>query len=303
MANRFLDTNYYKSTFVRGLKGHLKSLYSFIICDCDGAGIWNMDLESAGMFTGFNILFDEFKENFIETGKAIEISNGKYFFPDFIDHQYPSGLQATNKAHKNFITTLTKYGLIDPNQKIIKKEAPLKEPLKGSHVQSSNGNGLGNGNSHGLDKEGSGEPKKVTPEFHTKTLTGQMVELWGTAFPSYSKDPERDLPALKCIADFIFQQSNVKDGYGNADNEIKCLNTFQLIADQVNRENFWVNKPLKSISSHIQEFYNKIKNPTSNGNSRTAGKNGSKLDDNILKQKLDERRHTRQQNGSNKAFE
>lgn len=303
MANRFLDTNYYKSPFVRSLKGSLKSLYSFIICDCDGAGIWNLDLESASMFTGFSIPFEEFNDNFILKGKAVEIGGGKYFFPDFIDHQYPSGLQANNKAHKNFISTLLKYGLIDSDQKIIKKEAPLKDPLKGSQVMSSNGNGLGNGNSHGLGKEGSGEPKKVTPEFHTKTLTGQMVELWGATFPSYSKDPERDLPALKCIADFIFQQSNVKDGYGNTDCEIKCLNTFQLIADQVNRENFWVNKPLKSISSHIQEFYNKIKNPTSNGNSTKSGTGGTKLNDDLLKQKLNEKLASRRQNVNNKAFE
>jgi hypothetical protein len=258
-----------------------------------------MDLESAGMFTGFTITFEEFNENFVTTGKAVEIGGGKYFFPDFIDHQYPSGLQATNKAHKNFILTLTKYGLIDQDQRIIKKEAPLKEPLKGSHVQSSKGNGLGNGKGLGQDQEGCGEPKPADPKFHSKTLTGQMIDVWVQVFPTYTKDPERDLPALRSIADFIFEQGGAKNGYGNSDCEIKCLNTFQLIADQVNRENFWVNKPLKSISSHIQEFYNKLKNPTSNGHTHTAGAGGAKLDDTVLKQKLDERRRARRQNGDN----
>ncbi len=137
MANRFLDTNYYKSPFVRSLPGKLKSLYSFIICDCDGAGIWNMDMQAAAMYTGFQITEAEFDETFTQCGKAVKLGGGKFFFPDFIEHQYPSGLQASNKAHKNFIHILEKYGMIDSNQKIIKKEAPLKDALKASHVQSS----------------------------------------------------------------------------------------------------------------------------------------------------------------------
>lgn len=145
MANRFLDTNYYKSRFVRSLKGPLKSLYSFIICDCDGSGIWNFDLESAAMFTGFTFTFKDFELNFVQKGKAIDLGGEKYFFPDFIEHQYPGGLQANNKAHKNFIANLKKFGLLDDDLKLIKikKEAPLEEPLKASQVKpmSSNGNG------------------------------------------------------------------------------------------------------------------------------------------------------------------
>lgn len=128
MANRFLDTNYYKSRFVRSLKGPLKSLYSFIICDCDGAGIWNLDLEAASMYTGFQISQPEFEESFVCKGKAIDIGGGKYFFPDFIEHQYPGGLQGNNKAHKNFIITLKKFDLVD--EKLAVKKKPLQSPFK-----------------------------------------------------------------------------------------------------------------------------------------------------------------------------
>ena len=82
MANRFLETNYFKSPFVRSLKGSLKSLYSFIICDCTPSGIWAMDMEAASLYTGFSITEDEFEENFVKTGKAIPIGKKKYFFPD-----------------------------------------------------------------------------------------------------------------------------------------------------------------------------------------------------------------------------
>lgn len=147
MANRFLDTNYYKSPYVRSLEGKLKSLYSFIICDCDGAGIWNMDLQAASMYIGFEVTQKEFEENFTAKGKAINLGGNKFFFPDFIEHQYPAGLQANNKAHKNFISTLKKFQLIDENLQINLKglERGLDASLKASHVmyRSSNGNGQG----------------------------------------------------------------------------------------------------------------------------------------------------------------
>lgn len=117
MAKRFIDTGFYKSPFVRSLKGSLKSLYVFIICDCDGSGIWNLDLEVAGLYTGFSFTLDEFNTAFVETKKAIHLKNGRYFFPDFIEHQYPSGLSKHNPAQKNIISELTKYSLIDSNLK------------------------------------------------------------------------------------------------------------------------------------------------------------------------------------------
>jgi hypothetical protein len=138
MAKRFLDTNYYKSPFVRGLKGPLKALYSFIICDCDGAGIWNYDLEVAGLYIGFGITNKEFDDAFIKTGKAIPISDARFFFPDFIEHQYPNGLIEVNRAHKSFISILKRYDLIDENLNVKPArgfEGALKElesPIEGA---------------------------------------------------------------------------------------------------------------------------------------------------------------------------
>lgn len=148
MANRFLDTNYYKSPFVRGLKGSLKSLYSFIICDCNGAGIWNLDLQAASLYTGFEITPEDFEIHFVNTGKAYPVGGSKYFFPDFIEHQYPNGLKANNPAHKNFISMLKKYNLLDQQLNIV-----LVGALKGlpSPIGLSNGNGNGNGNGSELD--------------------------------------------------------------------------------------------------------------------------------------------------------
>jgi len=132
MAKRYLETTFFKSPFVRGLKAPLKGLYMYIICDCDGAGIWIADFDVASIYMGQKITEHEFIENFVNTGKCIDLKDGKYFFPDFIEHQYPSGLSETNPAHKNFIIELKKYSLIDEKLKVL--ERPLQDPLEGSNV-------------------------------------------------------------------------------------------------------------------------------------------------------------------------
>jgi hypothetical protein len=144
MAKRFLDTNYYKSSFVRGLEGALKTLYSYIICDCDGAGIWHLDLEIACVYIGFNVTQDTFKKNFIDTGKAIPVGNNKFFFPDFIQHQYPHGLIQGNRAHKNFIDTLKKLDLLDEN--MVVKTKGLQRGLEGASKEQGRGPSIGIGN-------------------------------------------------------------------------------------------------------------------------------------------------------------
>lgn len=145
MANRFINTSFYKSPFVRGLKGSLKSFYSYIICDCDGSGIWTCDFQIASLYIGFEITIKEFEEAFINTGKAIDLKNGKYFFPDFIEHQYPKGLSNTNPAHTNFILELKKYKLVSDNLRTL--EDPL-EPLP-RYNDIGNGNDIGNNNGNG----------------------------------------------------------------------------------------------------------------------------------------------------------
>jgi hypothetical protein len=128
MAKRFLDTSFFKSPFVRGLQGAYKGLYLFIICDCDGSGIWAADFEAASLYIGEKVDILGFQRFFVENGKAIDLKNGKYFMPDFIEHQYPAGLSLNNIAHKNFIAELLKFNLLDENLK------PLQSPFKGSKV-------------------------------------------------------------------------------------------------------------------------------------------------------------------------
>ena len=130
MALRNIDTNFFKSPKVRSLKAPLKTLYLFIICDCNGAGIWVKDLEIASLYTGNKYTNSDF-EDFCKIIHTIALNNGKYFFPDFIEHQYPKGLSPNNPALKNFIQELIKYNLLDDDYQIIKT---LQRPFKGSLV-------------------------------------------------------------------------------------------------------------------------------------------------------------------------
>jgi uncharacterized protein YdaU (DUF1376 family) len=152
-----------------------------------------------------------------------------------------------------------------------------------------NVNGTANTNTDSIGGEGE---KKGSGNL----LIPQMQQLWVTTFPTYTVDRELDFPALRSIADFIFKNAGVKNGYGGTDLEIKVLNTFQLIADQVGKDVFWVNKPLSSISKNIQEFYNKIKNPINGTVTKQTGRT-AKLDDDILKSKLAAKRKEWQQDG------
>lgn len=132
MAKRYLETTFFKSPFVRGLEAPLKTLYLFIICDCEGSGIWSADFDIAGIYTGNKVSKSVFEKTFVEPGKAIDLKNGRYFFPDFIEHQYPKGLSLTNPAHSNFLDELIKYKLVEEKEKGTFK--PLRRPSEGSYV-------------------------------------------------------------------------------------------------------------------------------------------------------------------------
>jgi len=168
MAKRYIDTSFFKSPFVRGLQGAYKGLYLFIICDCEGSGIWAADFEAASLYVGHKVDRSGFEKSFVETGKAVDLKNGKYFMPDFIEHQYPGGLSNSNIAHKNFILELTKFQLLDENLK------PLKRPLEGSYVRVMVTNG----------KEGVGEkPIKPTIPSEAEFMAYYKTEL-AAQFPN-----------------------------------------------------------------------------------------------------------------------
>ena len=266
MANRFLDTNYYKSPFVKSLPPEMKSFYSFVICDCTASGIWFLDFEAVRLYTGFDLTFEDFELNFIKKRKAIKISQGKYFFPDFIEHQYPGGLSDNNKAHKNILIELRKFNLLDINN-FPKKEAPLEEslcdPLQG--VQGiGNGNGQGNGQG-----QGNTEPEENLLNGQTQFIVPEMQKIWDKHNPAYPKNTQKDFTALREIGDFILSQEKVKTD--ERDKIAKVTEAFEIISKYISTDNFFKNYSLKQVSTHIQSIVSNIRNGKSKSKQATGG--------------------------------
>lgn len=135
------------------------------------------------------------------------------------------------------------------------------------------------------------------PPSQDQSIIGQMWGVWKSTFPKYTADRDSDFEGLGKIFAFMCRQNGTKShDPTDADFQIKFLNTFQVLADEVAKESFWINKPLKSIANNIQEFYNKIKNPI---DATPKHKNGrsTKIDDDLLKQKLAAKRGEWQQSG------
>ena len=121
MAKRFIDTDVFKKSFIKGLQGSYKLLWFYIINDCNHAGIWEVDYEIAGLRCGFN--FDEktAKEQFKD--KIVIFDGGaKWFIPSFINFQYGE-LNEKNRVHASILAILKKYNL--------NENKPLTSPLQG----------------------------------------------------------------------------------------------------------------------------------------------------------------------------
>jgi len=106
MGKRFIDTDIFKKPHVRGLDGAYKLLYIYIFCECNHAGIWDVELDVAGLRLGFDYTD---KESLKVLGdKVIRIREDKWYLADFIDFQYGT-LNPENRVHKSVIEILDKY--------------------------------------------------------------------------------------------------------------------------------------------------------------------------------------------------
>lgn len=131
MAKRFIDTNIFRKSFVRGLSAPQKLLWIYLFCDCSHAGIWEVDLEVAKIYTGSNISMKDIQKL---SSKIVVFDEGhKIFIPEFIEFQYGQ-LKENNNAHNAVIRDLRKYNLIDENLKVYVNQTiePLTSPSLGA---------------------------------------------------------------------------------------------------------------------------------------------------------------------------
>lgn len=126
MAKRFIDTGIFRKPLVRSMKAPYKALFIYLLCECDHAGVWDVELDVAS--TRLGIRLDETKAIEELCGSVEVVKPGKWYVRDFVAFQY-GDLNPANRVHASVIARLESLN-ID-----LKKEEPNKDlisPLQGA---------------------------------------------------------------------------------------------------------------------------------------------------------------------------
>lgn len=127
MAKRFIDTDLFRKPLMRSLEAPYKALWIYLLCECDHAGVWDVELDVAQMRMGMKIDPEKAIEKM--QGAVIPIDGGrKWFLPEFIAFQYGT-LNPSNRVHASALAVLAKYG-VDPND--TSQNKGLVSPLQGA---------------------------------------------------------------------------------------------------------------------------------------------------------------------------
>lgn len=113
MAKRFTETEKWKDLWFKKLVPKYKLLWIYILDECNNAGLIELDLNIAGIFTGYRYS----KLGVMETfgTRLFQITEDVWFIPKFIFFQYPKGLNNQDNVTQNVVNKLHKYSLIRPN--------------------------------------------------------------------------------------------------------------------------------------------------------------------------------------------
>jgi len=106
MAKRFIDTEIFKKPQIRSLQAPYKLLYVYMFCECNHAGIWDVELDVASLRLGCE--YDEEEVLKALEGKIHKIRDDKWYLIDFVEFQYGT-LNPDNRAHKSVIDLIKKY--------------------------------------------------------------------------------------------------------------------------------------------------------------------------------------------------
>jgi len=127
MAKRFIDTDLFRKPFMRSLEAPYKALWIYLLCECDHAGIWVVELDVAQIRMGIKLDSDKVIEKM--QGAVVSIDGGsKWFLPDFVTFQYGT-LNPENRVHTSVIDRLERY---KNKYNLLLENKPLTSPLQGA---------------------------------------------------------------------------------------------------------------------------------------------------------------------------
>jgi hypothetical protein len=116
MAKRFTDNSKWKKLWIRRLEPKYKLFWFYLLDNCDHAGIYDADIESASFHIGLDYSEEEILQTFDRKIKIIK--KDKWFIPKFVEYQYGE-LNENNRAHLSVIKILKKYNLLDANNTLV----------------------------------------------------------------------------------------------------------------------------------------------------------------------------------------
>lgn len=123
MAKRFIDTAVFRKPSIRAMKAPYKVLFIYLLCECDHAGVWDVELDVATMRLGIEIDHEKAVEEL--RGAVIPIGGGsKWYLVDFVEFQYGE-LNPANRVHESVLSRLQTLA-------IDHKKKGLTSPLQGA---------------------------------------------------------------------------------------------------------------------------------------------------------------------------
>ena len=125
MAKRFTESGKWKKKWIRQLDPKYKLFWFYLLDNCDHAGVFDADIESASFHIGLEYTEEEILKVF--NRKIVPFKTDKWFIPKFVEYQYGE-LNENNRAHLSVINILNKYDLLGANK-------PHISPLKGNKVK------------------------------------------------------------------------------------------------------------------------------------------------------------------------
>jgi hypothetical protein len=128
MAKRFIDTNIFRKSFMKGISVEAKLFYVYLFCECDHCGVWQVEFEVAKIRLGLVNLNEQVFLNYFADKIFIFDDGCKWFLPQFVTFQYGE-LKANNKIHKSVLSTLNKFSLIEAYE-LYQENKPFANPLQ-----------------------------------------------------------------------------------------------------------------------------------------------------------------------------
>lgn len=232
---RFTDIEIWDKEWFMKLTPKMKCLMKYLHDKCDASGCWKPNWTLASVH--INEQVNESDLGNLPDDQYEMLPGGKIFIPDFINFQYGK-LSKASPAHNPIFIAIDKNNL--SNRVFNRVPDTLQEKDK----------------EEDKDKE-----EEIIPQveiFEKKYICPEMQKVFKEYNPTYLPDQSRDYEPLLSIATFIHKQEKL---IGNVtENTDHIIKIWVNICEWIEKDTFYSQKTLRTISNCIQEILNKAKN-------------------------------------------